>query len=139
MEKLETQKSTEDKLKIRNIEKQELTLIPKSEVYIQYMLEIILKMPRTEKYSIGTEYKISMYQMLENIMYLSKIDMNERLGVINKIDAELNTQRIFLRIMKKNKWIDEHKAKVAMDLIYENGKIIGGLVKFYGKNNKKSV
>lgn len=139
MEKLETQKSTEDKLKIRNIEKQELTLIPKSEVYIQYMLEIILKMPRTEKYSIGTEYKISMYQMLENIMYLSKIDMNERLGVINKIDAELNTQRIFLRIMRKNKWIDEHKAKVAMDLIYENGKIIGGLVKFYGKNNKKSV
>jgi hypothetical protein len=139
LEKLETQKSTEDKLKIRNIEKQELTLIPKSEVYIQYMLEIILKMPRTEKYSIGTEYKISMYQMLENIMYLSKIDMNERLGVINKIDAELNTQRIFLRIMRKNKWIDEHKAKVAMDLIYENGKIIGGLVKFYGKNNKKSV
>jgi hypothetical protein len=121
----------------RNLEKQELTLIPKSETYIQYMLEIILKMPRTEKYSMGTEYKTSMYRMLENIMYLSKADIKQRLEIINKIDAELNTQRIFLRIMRKNKWIDEHKVKVAMDLIYENGKIIGGLVKFYGKNNKK--
>ena len=101
------------------------------------MLEIILKMPRTEKYSMGTEYKTSMYRMLENIMYLNKIDIKQRLEIINKIDAELNAQRIFLRIMRKNKWIDEHKVKVAMDLIYENGKIIGGLVKFYGKNNKK--
>ncbi len=117
--------------------KEELKLIPKSEIYIQYMIDLIFKLPRTEKFSIGTEYKSSMYKMLENIMYLSKIDMEERFSVINKIDAELNTQRIFLRIMKKNKWIDEHKCKVAMDLIYELGKIVGGLVKYYGKNYKK--
>lgn len=119
--------------------KEELKLIPKSEIYIQYMIDLIFKLPRTEKFSIGTEYKSSMYKMLENIMYLSKIDIEERFDVINKIDAQLNTQRILLRIMKKNKWIDEHKCKVAMDLIYELGKIVGGLVKFYGKNYKKSV
>lgn len=117
--------------------KQELTLIPKSEKYIQYMLDVMIKLPKTEKYSIGTEYKSSMYQMLENVMYISKIDSYERLPIINKIDAELNTQRIFLRIMTKNRWIDEHKCKVAMDLIYEIGKIVGGLVKYYGKNYKK--
>lgn len=68
---------------------------------------------------------------------MTKISSSERLEILNKIDAELNTQRIFLRIMTKNKWIDDHKCKVAMDLIYEIGKIIGGLVKFYGKNYKK--
>ena len=120
-------------------EKEELTLIPKSEKYIQYMIELIIKLPRTEKFSIGTEYKTSMYKMLENIMYLSKIDISERFNIINKIDAELNTQRIFLRIMCKNRWIDEHKFKVSMDLIYEMGKIVGGLVKYYGKNNKKRI
>ena len=35
--------------------KKELTLIPKSEKYIQYMLEVIMKLPRTEKFSIGNE------------------------------------------------------------------------------------
>lgn len=117
----------------------ELTLIPKSERYIQYMLDVIFKLPRTEKFSIGTEYKNSMYKMLRYILYISKIEKEERLYYINLIDAELNTQRIYLQIMKNNRWIDEKKFKVSIDLIYEIGKIVGGLVKYYAKNNKKSI
>ena len=144
-----------------------LALIPKSERYIEYMLDIMIKLPRTEKFSIGTEYKTSMYKMLEQIMLLNKmknlnkikiknintekINQNETgnleyyeylekiIQILNKIDAYLNTQRIYLRIMKKYKWIDEKKFKIAMELIYEIGKILGGLIKYYAKNNKKSV
>lgn len=100
------------------------------------MLEVILKIPRTEKFSIGTEYKSSMYKMLEGIMYLNKIEIKDRFKSINKIDADLSVQRILLRIMYKNAWIDKKKFEYAMSLIYEMGKIIGGLVKYYGKNNK---
>ena len=120
----------------QNKKENELTLILKSERYIQYMLEVILKIPRTEKFSIGTEYKNSMYKMLESIMYLNKVDIKERLSIINKIDADLSVQRILLRIMYKNAWIDKKKFEYAMSLIYELGKIIGGLVKYYGKNYK---
>ena len=144
-----------------------LALIPKSERYIEYMLDIMIKLPRTEKFSIGTEYKTSMYKMLEQIMLLNKmknlnkikiknintgkINQNETENleyyeylekitqILNKIDAYLNTQRIYLRIMKKYKWIDEKKFKIAMELIYEIGKILGGLIKYYAKNSKKSV
>ena len=35
-----------------------LQLIPKIEKYIEYILQIILKLPRTEKFSIGNEYKL---------------------------------------------------------------------------------
>ena len=59
--------------------KKELTLIPKSEKYIQYMLEVIMKLPRTEKFSIGNEYKQSMYKMLENILMLSKVIDTEKI------------------------------------------------------------
>lgn len=116
-----------------------LQLIPKTEKYIEYMLQVILKLPRTEKFNIGNEYKTSMYEMLRNIMYISKIDNTQSLNILNKIDAELNTQRIYLRIMKHNKWIDERKFKIAMEQIYEIGKILGGLLKYYAKNNKKSI
>ena len=48
---------------------QELLLIPKYEKYMEYMLEVILiKLPRTEKYSIGTEYKTIMYQTFKEII-----------------------------------------------------------------------
>lgn len=114
-----------------------LQLIPKAEKYIEYMLQVIFKLPRIEKFSIGTEYKTSMYEMLKNIMYLNKIEKEKYLEKLNNIDAELNTQRIYLRIMKKEKWIDEKKFKISMEQIYEIGKILGGVIKYYAKNNKK--
>ena len=119
-------------------EENKLLLIPKSEIYIQYIIELVMKLPRTEKFSIGNEYKLSLYKMLENIMYINKMSKENKLDVIiilNKIDSMLNTQRIYLRIMKKYKWIDEKKFNVAMNLIYEIGKILGGLIKYYAKNN----
>lgn len=126
---------------IKNEEKEcnknKLVLIPKVEDYIQYILEVIMKLPRIEKFSIGNEYKKSMYEMLRNIMILSKIDKNKCINIINLIDAELNVQRIYLRIMQKNKWIDNHKFKVSIEKIYEMGKIIGGLLKYYGKMVKE--
>ena len=112
-----------------------LQLIPKAEKYIEYILQIIFKLPRVEKYSIGTEYKLSLYQMMKNIMMISKIEKKNVLYYLNEIDGLLNNQRIYLRIMKKNRWIDEKKFKVAMEQIYEIGKILGGLIKYYAKNN----
>ena len=81
--------------------KKELTLIPKSEKYIQYMLEIIMKLPRTEKFSIGNEFKNVMYDTFRNIIYIEKVESKNRLYYLNKIDADLNVQRALLRIMKK--------------------------------------
>lgn len=118
-----------------------LILIPKIEKYIKYMLNIILKLPRTEKFNIGNEYKVSMYTMLSNAIYINKIGNNaeikSKLEYLNKIDAELVLERIYLRLMLENKWLDEKKFKVAIELIYEIGKIVGGLIKYYAKNNKK--
>lgn len=119
-----------------------LKLIPKTEKYIEYILNLLIKLPRVEKFSIGTEYKTSMYKMIEEVMYLNKIkkdDKKEIIKILNKIDVKLNTQRIYLRIMKKEKWIDEKKFNISMELIYEIGKILGGLVKYYAKNNKESI
>lgn len=120
-------------------EKQELILIPKYQKYMEYMLQVIMKLPRTEKFNIGNEFKMIMYKMLENILYISKLEISKRLYYLNLIDAELNTQRVMIRIMTKNKWIDEKKYKVSMEMLYEIGKILGGLIKVYAKNYKKSV
>lgn len=119
--------------------KQELILIPKYQKYIEYMLQVILKMPRTEKFNIGNEFKTVMYKMLENILYIHKVEISKRLYYLNLIDAELNTQRTMIRIMVKNRWIDEKKYKVSMEMLYEIGKLLGGLIKAYAKNNKKPI
>lgn len=127
----------------KDMENKKLILIPKIEDYIEYMLNVIIKLPRVEKFSIGNEYKTSMYSMLENSLYTAKINrkenIKETLKLLNKIDAELNCQRIFLRILKKQKWIDEKKFDVAMIKIYEIGKIVGGIIKANDKNYKERI
>lgn len=128
-----------NKLEQRQMENNCLSIIPKTERYIQYMLDLILKLPRTEKFNIGTEYKKSMYQLMEEIIYLSKVPMESRFQYTIKIDALVQIQRIYLRLMKTNKWIDEKKFKIALELLSEIGKINGGLIKFYGKNYKKPI
>ncbi|MCI9038690.1 MAG: four helix bundle protein [Clostridia bacterium] len=123
--------------KDKNINVEQLKLIPKIQEYTQYMLEIIWKLPRIEKFSIGNEYKISMYEMMENVLYLSKVKEKNKMNYLNKIDVKLNCQRIYLRIMLKNRWIDEKKFQIAISKISEIGRIVGGLVKYYAKNNKE--
>ncbi len=117
----------------------ELQLIPVYESYMEYMLQTLVKLPRTERFSIGTDFKQVMYSTLEDIMYISKLPKSQRLMYLNRIDAKLNTQRILLRIMKKFVWIDIKKFNTAMGQIYETGKILGGLIKYYAKNNTKSI
>lgn len=119
------------------MEENQLVLIPKIEKHLEYAINLILKIPRTEKFSIGTEYKNSIYETLKTAIYILKIDESRRLYYIDKIDAELNFQRVLLRVMLHNRWIDEKKFKVAMDMIYEIGKLIGGLIKYYAKKYKK--
>jgi len=56
-------------------------------VYIEYVLNMLVKLPRTEKFSIGNEYKISMYKMLESVMSLNKISIrgkNKTSKIVNK-------------------------------------------------------
>ena len=76
-------------------EENKLLLIPKSEKYVEYIIDLIIKLPRTEKFSIGNEYKLSLYKMLEKIMYINKMSKEDKSKVIvtlNEIDALLNTQ-----------------------------------------------
>ncbi len=62
--------------------KNELVIIPKIEKYIEYMLTILIKLPKTEKFSIGTEIKTSMYEMLKYILLSSKVEKRKRLELI---------------------------------------------------------
>lgn len=107
----------------------ELIIIPKIEKYIEYMLTILLKLPRTEKFSIGTEVKTSMYNMLKNTLLATKIDKNKRLEIYNLVDVEIYFQRICIRIMYNNRWIYDKKYKYSNELLSEIGKILGGLIK----------
>lgn len=119
----------------KNIEKNEkniLYMLPKYEKYIEYVLSyVLLKLPRTEKYNMGNEFKSTMYEGLKCIVALSKIESKERkFDVLNMLDMSVIVQRIYIRIMYKEKYIDEKKYMCVIDYLAELGKMIGGYAKW---------
>lgn len=109
-----------------------LILIPKCEIYIEYMINVLNKLPRVEKFNIGNNFKCVMYEMLSNIVYLSKVSSSDRIRYCNLIDSEILIQRIYIRVMYKNRYIDEKKYKYSIKLLDEIGRILGGYIKSLG-------
>ena len=71
----------------------QLVIIRKIEKYIEYMITILIKLPRTEKFSIGTEIKTSMYEIFKNILFATKIEEDKRLQYYNVVDSNIYYQR----------------------------------------------
>ena len=80
---------------------EELVLIPKYEKYMQYMVEAIVKMPRTEKFNIGNEFKSVMYKTLENILYINKVEISKRMYYLN-LNVLFKFNRCFAKYTKSN-------------------------------------
>lgn len=116
-----------------------LQLIPKYENFTEYSIELVIKIPKVAKFNIGNRYINNILDTLEEIYMLTKINKNERdknyekierIRIINKIDACFSFQRSILRVMYKQRYIDEKKFNVSMRYLKEIGMMLGGYIKF---------
>lgn len=117
---------------ITNMEKYKssgnLILIPKLEDYVRYTFQILVKIPRVEKFNIGSELKTSSLKMLENAHFLNK---NRKNGYtyLNNIDALISYNKSMLRILNEEKSITKSNFTTSIDKLSEIRKIVGGLIK----------
>jgi len=106
-----------------------LKIIPKYEDYAKYEIDMIIKIPKVAKYMIGNSYINNVVETLKNIYLIQKISFEKRLDIINEIDAYFSYQRSMLRVMYKEKFIDEKKFNVSMRYLKELGLMLGGYIK----------
>lgn len=111
-------------------EKEILYMIPKIEKHIQYVLLLVDRMPRIEKFNIGNELKNTCYDTLKNILYVSKLPLDLRLSLLNSIDANICYEKCILRIMYNKRYIDNKKYIFAMRQLIELGNMTGGYIKY---------
>ena len=116
-----------------------LILIPKIEEYIKYTFQILEKIPRVEKFNIGSEIKVSTLRMLEYAHFVNK-DIVSAYSYLNKIDALISYNRSMIRILNEEKSISNKNFEMCITKLAEIGRIIGGLLKanpnFRKKNNE---
>ena len=112
-----------------------LYLLPKYEKYMEYMIDnVVSKLPRIEKFNIGNEIKISMFESVKYILILSKVDKKLRLGYLNMLDANICVQRIYVRIMYKRRYLDTKRYMYIMEMLAEiyNNIYINSMICIFG-------
>lgn len=114
--------------------KDALYMVPKMERHIEYVLGVILKLPRVEKFNIGQEMKNIVYDSLRNILLLSKVSISLRLDVVNKIDANISYEKVLIRIMYSQRHIDNKKYMYMMEELITLGNMLGGYIKYLNGN-----
>lgn len=129
-------KSFSEKIQVNNKnqeEKQEFTILAKSERYIKYIIKEIQKIPKSGKYSIGTYYMNKMFDMYEMICYINITKIENRFETINKIDASIGLQKMIIQELKDLGYISNKSGDIGFEMLTEIGKMLGGLIKYYKK------
>ena len=97
---------------------------------IEYGYNLLKKYPKSEKYGLTSEIRKSMFQTIRLILYANKISNKfNKLDIINKIDAEIASQKFFVRFSYKNKYISHNNYYEWSKRLDEIGKILGGWIK----------
>jgi hypothetical protein len=88
-----------------------------------------LDIPKQDRYTIWQKCEDALLEILEGILFASQMSKAEKLPVLEKTSMRLNFLRVFIRLMKDVKAIDNRKylsIEVSLD---EIGRMLGGWIK----------
>lgn len=84
---------------------------------------------KQDRYTIWQRCDNIILDILENILLASQIYKADKLPVLEKASIKLNFLRVFFRLMKEVKTIDNKKYVALQELVDEIGRMLGGWIK----------
>ena len=92
---------------------------------IYYTLSILLKYPKSERFSLAQDIKNSTYDGLKDIIYAQKeYDKKKRLSYLNELDANLKIIKVLIRVSHKKKYINDAIEQNAYKLMKKIKKLL---------------
>ena len=85
--------------------------------------------PKQDRYTIWQRCESLILDILEGILLVSQAQKTEKLSILEKASTKLNLLRIFIRLMKETKAIDNKKYTAIETIIDEIGRMLGGWIK----------
>ena len=84
---------------------------------------------KQDRYTIWQRCDNIILDTLENILLAGQLYKYEKLPVLEKASVKLNFLRVFFRLMKEVKTIDNKKYIMLQELVDEIGRMLGGWIK----------
>ena len=84
---------------------------------------------KQDRYSIWQRCDTIVLDILEGILVASQAYKSEKLPVLERTSVKLNILRVFIRLMKEVRVIDNRKYVVLQGFVDEIGRMLGGWMK----------
>jgi hypothetical protein len=88
-----------------------------------------LDIPKQDRYTIWQKCEESLLEVLEGILLASQMSQMEKLPVLEKTSVKLNLLRVFVRLMKDVRAIDNRKYLAIEASLDEIGRMLGGWIR----------
>ena len=84
---------------------------------------------KQDRYTLWQRCENLILDVLESILWASYLSKTEKLPVLEKTSLKLNFLRVFLRLCKEVKAIDNKKYILLQEIVDEIGRMLGGWIK----------
>lgn len=85
--------------------------------------------PKQDRYTIWQRSEDTLLNLIQEILRASQMYKSEKIPALEKASINLNLLRVFLRLMKEVKTIDNKKYVALESSIDEIGRMLGGWIK----------
>ena len=86
-------------------------------------------LPKSDRYAIWQKVEATTLEILEAILIAISISKNEKVKILEKASKKLNILRVFIRLSKDVKAIDNKKYIILQEKLDEIGRMLGGWIK----------
>lgn len=84
---------------------------------------------KQDRYTIWQKSEDLILVILEGVLTASKLYKSEKVPVLDKVSINVNLLRVFIRLMKEVKTIDNKKYTILEEMIDEIGRMLGGWIR----------
>ena len=82
--------------------------------------------PKQDRYTLWQRCENLILDILENILWASQLPKGEKTPILEKTSLRLNFLRVFIRLSKETKMLDNKKYVLLQESVDEIGKMLGG-------------
>jgi hypothetical protein len=85
--------------------------------------------PKHDRYTVYTKAEESLLLVISNLFKASTVDKEHKLTLLEQTSTELNLLRVFIRLLKDIKALDNKKYLALQSEIDEIGRMLGGWIR----------
>lgn len=85
--------------------------------------------PKQDRHTIWQKCETLILEIIEGILLASQTHKSDKLPILEKVSLKLNFLRVFLRLLKEVKTIDNKKYAALQEYVDEIGRQLGGWIK----------